>query len=380
MRIAPAREDGAFWESVLFFDAREFGFVFILGGGFGDWCGMFFVVDEACDDASDDAGEDGGQAGPVGEVQGFVVGIKNPVVACVSCGDEKFYADKDEDDEDGVFEHGESFDDAGQDEIEGAETKDGEDVGGEDDEGVGGDAKDGGDGIDGEDDVGDFDDDECDEERGHEKFAVDALEEVHAFDFSGVTEVFHQEFGDPFVLGIGVVIAAEGGVDGEIDEEDTEDPEYPVEAGDECGAQGDHDASEDEGAQDAPEQDAVLEFEWNAERGKDHGHDGDVVEREGFFDEISGEIIHDGGGTVFVGPFVQSNAAPVGFVHEINGDTEEQGQANPEHCPFEGFGGVNDMHFSVEHTEIERQQTKDEHEKRDPWDQGHKTSRNVMVK
>ena len=66
----------------------------------------------------------------------------------------------------------ELVDDAGQEEVHGAQAEDGEDVGGVDDERVGGDGEDRGDGVDGEDDVGGFDGDEDEQQRRGEALAV----------------------------------------------------------------------------------------------------------------------------------------------------------------------------------------------------------------
>ncbi len=67
-----------------------------------------------------------------------------------------------------------------------------------------------------------------------------------------------------------------------------------MEVGDEGGADADHGAAHDECAEDAPEEDAVLVAGGDGEGAEDHGDDEDVVDAEGFFDDVAGEVF--GGG------------------------------------------------------------------------------------
>ena len=60
-----------------------------------------------------------------------------------------------------------------------------------------------------------------------------------------------------------------------------------MEVGDEGGADADHGAAHDECAEDAPEEDAVLVAGGDGEGAEDHGDDEDVVDAEGFFDDVS---------------------------------------------------------------------------------------------
>ena len=55
-----------------------------------------------------------------------------------------------------------------------------------------------------------------------------------------------------------------------VNEKQAEDREDPLEAGDERGAGGDHDAAHDQRAQDAPLEDAVLHFLIDLEGSEDH--------------------------------------------------------------------------------------------------------------
>ncbi|MNE21864.1 hypothetical protein D3C80_1150450 [compost metagenome] len=55
---------------------------------------------------------------------------------------------------------------------------------------------------------------------------------------------------------------------------------------------GDHDTAQDDDAEDAPEQHAVLILAGNGEIGEDHGDDEDIVHRQAFFDHEAGDIFH----------------------------------------------------------------------------------------
>jgi hypothetical protein len=229
-------------------------------------------VEEGGDDAGGEGEDDDGEGDP-----GFDVDVDDGHFH------EHLDADEPKDDGEAVFEEVELAHHGGEGEVEGAQAEDGEDVGGEDEEGVAGDADDGGDGIDGEDDVGGFDDEEDEEHGGHGAAAVgEASEEAVGVvggrdgeDFAGETDE------DGVLEVVGVVAAAAGDFDGGVDEEGTEDVEDPLEVFDKFNAGTDHDAAEDEGAQDAPEEDAVLVFGLDGEVGEDEGNDEDVVDAEG---------------------------------------------------------------------------------------------------
>ena len=58
----------------------------------------------------------------------------------------------------------------------------------------------------------------------------------------------------------------------------------------EGGAEADHDRAQDDGAEDTPEQDAVLILPRYGEVGEDEGDDEDIVEGEAFFDNEASDI------------------------------------------------------------------------------------------
>ena len=65
--------------------------------------------------------------------------------------------------------------------------------------------------------------------------------------------MLHEEFRNPFIFGIGVIVAKERRMDGDVDEEGAEDVQNPAKLRDGCCADADHDAAEDEGTDNAPE-------------------------------------------------------------------------------------------------------------------------------
>ena len=135
----------------------------------------------------DQAGENGNGKGGDDDAEGeelidFPVLFGAGVVAkgVAKARKEHFDAHESKNNGEADFKVTEFVDDAGEEEVHGAESEDGEDVGGEDDKGVTRDAEDGGDGIESEDKVGEFDADEDEEEGGGHSFSVDFDEETFA--------------------------------------------------------------------------------------------------------------------------------------------------------------------------------------------------------
>ena len=71
-------------------------------------------------------------------------------------------------------------------------------------------------------------------------------------------------------------------------EKRAEDIKHPVKLADERHAGGDHRAAHHQRAENAPEQEPVLEFRRHAEPGEDERDDQDVVERERKLDDVAG--------------------------------------------------------------------------------------------
>ena len=73
-----------------------------------------------------------------------------------------------------------------------------------------------------------------------------------------------------------------------------EEVEDPVEALDQLDAGEDEDGAQDEGAEDAPEQDAELVLARHGEEGEDHRPHEDVVDGQALFDEEAGVVLAAG--------------------------------------------------------------------------------------
>ena len=188
------------------------------------------------------------------------------------------YADEEENEADAVLEKREVAVDGSEGEVERAESENGEDIGGNEYEGIARDGEHGGDGVDGKGDVGGLDDDERNEERRGEPPSVLDDEETVAVHFGRDGEEALEDPNEEVALGVRfvIVVVAEH-LDGGTDEDDAEEEEDPFEARDDDDAGKDEDAAEDERADDAPEEDFVLVFSLDAEIGKEHEEDEEIV-------------------------------------------------------------------------------------------------------
>ncbi len=80
-----------------------------------------------------------------------------------------------------------------------------------------------------------------------------------------------------------------------------------MELGHESGAEADHDATQHDHAQDAPEQDPMLVGAGNAEIRENDADDEDVVHRETLLDGVARQVLH-----ARVGAEIPPDEAPVG--------------------------------------------------------------------
>ncbi|MDT4860695.1 hypothetical protein FQZ97_952700 [compost metagenome] len=60
---------------------------------------------------------------------------------------------------------------------------------------------------------------------------------------------------------------------------------------DDCGAKGDHDATQNDDTENAPEKDTVLIFARDSEEAENQRDDKDIVERQRLFDHEGGKIL-----------------------------------------------------------------------------------------
>lgn len=215
------------------------------------------VVGKRDEDGGADCAEDDGQRGADGNVY--------PVH------DKHFDADKAEDEGEAVVEEDEAVGHVGEQKVHGTQAEDGEDVGGENDEGVGGDGEDGGNAVDGKDDVAQFHHHQHKQQRGGHAAAVFAGEEFFAVEGLADADVFLQPLQN-FVLRqvFRIVVALLNHFDAGVEQKGAEEIQYPFEAADEDGADENHEGAQDDGAEHAVEQDAVLVLRRHFEVAENH--------------------------------------------------------------------------------------------------------------
>src|SRR5205814_5445547 len=102
----------------------------------------------------------------------------------------------------------------------------------------------------------------------------------------------------PAVAKFFLVTFAEKHARGGKDEKRAEKVEDKVKARNERNAQPDHDSAHDEGAENSPDQDAMLRFSGNAEVGEDKDKNKNVIDAERILDDVAGQKIEP-----CVGPF-----------------------------------------------------------------------------
>lgn len=298
---------------------------------------LFFGPDEGGDDG---AGEDQDNDSERD------VGIDAPR----GVAEEHFDSDEGEDKAEAELEVVELVEDTSQGEVEGAEAEDGEDIGGVDDEGVPCDSEDGGDGVDGEDEVGEFDDEKGDEEGcGHEGTLM-ANKEVAVVVVPGDRDEATEEADNKGLLRVDIGFLFGDHLDAREDEKGTEDVDDPGKFGDEFGTDSDHGGAHDEGTEDAPEEDFVLVARWDGEVGEEQGDDEDVIDAEGFLDDVAGEEFE-------------------GFViaHEVpDAEIEGEGEGDPDEGPGDGLFDGDDVAFAIKDAKVERQHDEDKDVEADP--------------
>ena len=77
-----------------------------------------------------------------------------------------------------------------------------------------------------------------------------------------------------------------------IDEEKSEDGEYPLEAYYHRRTCEDEDATKDQGSEDAPKEYLVLVFPLDTKERKEHEEYKEVVHRQGLFDKVARKELH----------------------------------------------------------------------------------------
>jgi hypothetical protein len=106
------------------------------------------------------------------------------------------------------------------------------------------------------------------------------------------TETSAHEFQDRIGADIIFLVCEQPHLDAGEDQKGGEDIKHPAELLDQRGAQADHDRTQDDDAQYAPEQHPVLIEARHREIGEDHGNDEDIVHRQALLDHKPGQIVH----------------------------------------------------------------------------------------
>ena len=109
------------------------------------------------------------------------------------------------------------------------------------------------------------------------------------------------------------------------------------------------------GADDAPEEDAVLVARLDLEVGEDEDEHEDVVHAEAELDQVAGEKLLGGFGSA---PLPEQPA-------------ETEGKRHPDAAPREGLFHADDVRLALKHPQIEGEHCGDEGEKSDPSPQRH---------
>jgi len=164
--------------------------------------------------------------------------------------------------------------------------------------------------------------------------------------------------------GVDGLFRGEDHLDAGEDQEGAEEEQDPV-VGEQRGARGDEGGAEDESAEDAVEEDAVLVEGGDREEREDDDEDEDVVERERLLDEVAGEELEaDLAGGGFGVEAVEREQ--VGRVGELPGgvaveaEVEGQGEGDPDGGPEAGFAERDGVGLAVEDTEVEGEHGEDE--------------------
>ena len=94
----------------------------------------------------------------------------------------------------------------------------------------------------------------------------------------------------------GVVRAKQ--LESRVQKKSSEEIRDPFKPGDQRRARADHRAAQDERAQDAPEEQAMLIAGFDAKILEDQQEDKNVVQAEGFFNDVAGEKLQSGSAAV----------------------------------------------------------------------------------
>ena len=110
------------------------------------------------------------------------------------------------------------------------------------------------------------------------------------------------------------------------------------------------DRSRHQSPENAPEEDAVLERPRHPKVGEDDEEDKDVIDGEGFLDQVTGKEL---------------KACP-GSEPQVDPEVEEEGHADPDPSPDERFAHANLVRPAMEDAEVQDQHRHNERGESDP--------------
>ena len=147
------------------------------------------------------------------------------------------------------------------------------------------------------------------------------------------------------------------------DQENGEEVQNPVELGDQLCPDTDHRTSEEQSANDAPEQHAVLVERRHREEAEDHRDHKDVVHAEGLLDDVAGQVLLRRHRTAVRQPVDRvhhhAKAKPLAVVGEVHEYGKRQPHGQPHGRPGEGLLDADDMSIAVKDAQVQCQHQQD---------------------
>jgi hypothetical protein len=131
-----------------------------------------------------------------------------------------------------------------------------------------------------------------------------------------------------------LLVALPEHVNSGVDQKHAKNGQDPVKACDQSGADKDHDATHDEGAENSPREHAMLHALVDLKGTEEHQENKEIVDTQRLLDDIGGEILDTTGHTV---PVPHRNP-------------EGQGERDPYRAPDRRFGGRDFVRLAMENT------------------------------
>jgi hypothetical protein len=153
-----------------------------------------------------------------------------------------------------------------------------------------------------------------------------------------------------------------------VGEESAEQVEDPVELAREPHTAAEHRDTEQDRAEDSPEQHAVLELWHHAELRERQRDDEDVVDGQGLFKQVCRQIRDGGFHAVGVTDrrVFELRTEPVVLVNEVDDDRERQAEDHPADRPHRGALQRLLLVLAMQNPEVEEQQERDQSKEPNP--------------